>query len=110
MGNARSFWKSVFAGAIVGGAISLLNGETRKAVIHNIQKGYKGVSYAVKHPNETLDQVKETSQKLRSTIQQVGDDIAFIKEKVNELQEVTPSVVSIIKETKETFFDKEKNK
>lgn len=107
MGNTKNFWKSVFVGAIVGGAISLVNGETRKAVVHNIQKGYKELTYCLKHPNETLEQIKESSQQIRSTVQQVGDDITFIKEKVNELQEVTPSVVNIIKETKEAFCDKE---
>lgn len=107
MGNAGKFWKGIFLGALAGGAISLLDQETRKSVVDGCKKGVKEISYYATHPTEVAQQVKERTNKLRATVEQVSEDVSFIAEKVEELKEVTPSVVGIVKETKEVFSDDE---
>lgn len=108
MGKTSKFWKGVLMGALAGGAISLLDQETRKSVVDGCKKGMREISYYATHPTEVAEQVKEKTNKLRTTFEQVSEDVSFIAEKVEELKEVTPSVVGIVKETKEVFSDDER--
>ncbi|MDZ5473533.1 YtxH domain-containing protein [Bacillus sp. 31A1R] len=103
------FWKGVFFGAIAGGAVALLDRETRQAVVENCKKTSSDVSYYIKNPNEMVEQVRETTQKIKTTFEQVSEDVSFIAEKVDELREVTPAVAGIVKETKEAFTHDEVN-
>ena len=103
MSEMKNFWKGIVIGAIAGGAISLLDRPTRKAVSKNIQKTSSQVGYLVKNPSIIGDKVKETANQMRETIEQVSEDVLFIKEKVEELSEVTPQVMDMVKETKDAF-------
>jgi gas vesicle protein len=108
MGSSK-FWKGVLLGAIVGGAISLLDRTTRTSVKKNIQNTSGKIAYFAKHPQETIDTVKETSRKIRSTVEEVGEEVSFIAEKIDELRELTPQVVDIVKDTKDAFVENEFN-
>jgi gas vesicle protein len=99
MTRKNQFWKGMLLGAIAGGAISLLDKQTRQAMKENVQKA----ANIVKHPGEMTDMVKGTVAKLRTTMEQVSEDISFIVDKVDELRELTPQVSDMIKETKDTF-------
>lgn len=103
MGNTNKFWKGILLGALAGGAISLLDKETRQAVAEGVKKGTKEVSYCITHPAEIAEKVREKAQELRNTVEQVSEDVSFIAEKVEELREVTPAVASIVNDTKEAF-------
>lgn len=105
MGNTNRFWKGMLLGALAGGAISLLDKETRQAVVEGIKKGKEEVTYFITHPNEVAEQVRSKTQALRNTVEQVSEDVSFIAEKVEELKEVTPAVVGIVNDTKEAFFE-----
>lgn len=99
------FLKGIVYGAIAGGALSLLDKQTRQAMKVNVKKAYSQVSYVVRHPGEITDNVKETADKIRNTIEQVSEDISYITGKVDELRELTPQVKERVMETKSTFFD-----
>lgn len=107
MGNTNKFWTGVLLGALAGGMISLLDRDTRKAVTEGCGKTAKEISYCVTHPNEVIERIKDKADQLRSTVEQVSDDVTFIAEKVEELREVAPSVVGIVQDTKEAFFKDE---
>ncbi|MGX6444747.1 YtxH domain-containing protein [Neobacillus sp. K501] len=101
--SENKFWKGMLYGAIAGGALSLFDKNTRQMMKKNVSKVYQQVSYVVKHPSEISDQVKETAVKLKTTFEQVSDDIYYITGKVDELRELTPKVKEIVKDTQETF-------
>lgn len=105
MGNLDKFWKGVFFGAIAGGALSLLDKETRSAAAEGVRRAAHNVSYLVKHPTDFVDQIKETSYKVRRTIEDVSEDVSYIAQKVEELRTVPPQVAEIMKETKEAFVN-----
>lgn len=107
MANSKRFWKGMFIGALTGGALSLLDKETREAVKENWQKTVNVTSKLIQNPGEVRDQLKEAAQKVRTTVEQVGEDLSFIAEKVEELRETTPQVTQMLKETKETFAKKD---
>ncbi|WHY01680.1 YtxH domain-containing protein [Neobacillus sp. DY30] len=99
------FLKGMFYGALVGGALSLLDKKTRQDMKVNVKKAYEQVSYAVRHPEEITENVKEAAEKIRNAIEQVSEDISYITDKVDEIRELTPQVKEALKETKSTFTE-----
>ncbi|MEH7118160.1 YtxH domain-containing protein [Neobacillus vireti] len=109
MTRKNQFWKGMLLGAIAGGALSLLDKDTREAMKENVKKTSGRVSYIVRHPDEISEKVKGTAAKIKSTFETVNEDISFISEKVEELRELTPQVTGLLKETKETFTGNEED-
>ena len=101
------FLRGLLFGAAVGGALSLLDKQTREAMKVNVKKAYNQVSYVVQHPREITENVKETAGKIKNTIEQVSEDISYITGKVDELRELTPQVKEIVKDTKSAFSNHE---
>jgi len=107
MTRKNQFWKGMLIGAIAGGAISLLDKQTREAMKENVQKTSSKVAYIVRNPGEISEKVKGTAAKIKTTFDQVSEDISYITDKVEELKELTPQVTDILKETKDTFTENE---
>ncbi|MEH7353899.1 YtxH domain-containing protein [Neobacillus drentensis] len=107
MTRKNQFWKGMLIGAIAGGAISLLDKQTREAMKENVQKTSSKVAYIVRNPGEISEKVKGTAAKIKTTFEQVSEDISYITDKVEELKELTPQVTDILKETKDSFTENE---
>ncbi|MBB6447354.1 YtxH domain-containing protein [Bacillus benzoevorans] len=103
--SGSKFWKGVLLGAVVGGALSLFDRQTRTTVVGNCLKTKEKITYYAKHPDEAAQCMTESARKIRSTIEEVGEDISFITEKVEELRELTPQMVDIVKDTKDVLLD-----
>lgn len=103
--SSSKFWKGVIVGAVVGGALSLFDRQTRTAVFGNCRRTTEKVTYYLKHPDEAAQAVTESTRKIRSTIEDLGEDISFITEKVEELRELTPQMVDIVKDTKDVLLE-----
>jgi len=101
--SSRRFWMGMVLGALAGGAVSLLEKSTRDAVKEDFSKVSSGVAYAVKNPTELFEEIKDVANKVRSTVEQVTEDVAFITEKVEEIRDVPPQVTELVKGTKETL-------
>lgn len=98
MAKMSKFWKGILWGALAGGAVSLLDRETRQAVKESCQKTSKNISYIIKNPDEIASQVKETATKLRTTIEEVNDDLFYIVDKVGEWGKASPNRKKAAKE------------
>jgi len=103
------FWKGVFLGAVAGGALSLLDKSTRESVVTTCKKTTYEISFYVKNPGEAVNQVKEVTNKMKSTFEQVSEDVSFIAEKVEELKEGTPQVTKLFGDTKQAFFEEDQD-
>lgn len=103
MGSSKRFWMGILLGAIAGGAASLLEKSTRQAVKEDFSKVSDSVVYVIKNPNEFIEDVKDAANKVRSTVEQVTEDVAFITEKVEEMRDVPPQVTELVKGTKEAL-------
>ncbi|MCM3442652.1 YtxH domain-containing protein [Metabacillus halosaccharovorans] len=106
MTNGNKLVRGMLVGAIVGAVVSLLDKKTRDDVIttsKNISSKIKGY---VEDPTVLTNEVRETIDSVKDTVQEVSEDITFINEKVKELKETTPQVMSLIQETKERFIPK----
>ena len=82
--SKSKFWKGVLFGAIAGGALSMLDRDTRQTVVAGCQK----------------------TMRIRNTFEVVGAEVSFFAEKIDELKEVTPQVSHFVKETKDSFIEK----
>jgi gas vesicle protein len=103
MSNSNKFWKGMLWGALAGGALSLLDKETRLAMKESCVKASENVTSIIKNRGEITKQVKETALKWKTTVEEMGEDISYIASKVEELKETTPQVTKMLKETKATF-------
>ncbi|MEH7346299.1 YtxH domain-containing protein [Bacillus sp. JJ1532] len=101
------FWKGVLYGALAGGALSLLDRSTRESVTANCKKATKEVSYYVKNPGQAISEIKDMTNQIQSTFEQVSSEVSFIMEKVDELKESTTDVVELMGDTKQAFFEKD---
>ncbi|MGG1910593.1 hypothetical protein ABFY54_00160 [Priestia megaterium] len=60
----------------------------------------------IQHPELVTDTVKEKYETIRTTIEQVSEDVSFVAGKVEKLKETTPQVMEIVNDTKEAFVEK----
>lgn len=97
--------QGILLGALAGAAISMLDRYTRESAIECGKKGYYGAREVISNPDQIISQVKETSNKIRSTIESISEDVAFITNQVEVLKELPPQVTSVVKDTKEAFVD-----
>lgn len=100
MGSSNKFWLGIMIGAVTGGAISLLDKSTRQSVREDFSKVSGSVAYVIKHPQEFVDDVKDVANKVRTTVEQVTEDVAFITEKVEEIKAVPSEVSELVNEAK----------
>jgi|UPI0003F93EC0 gas vesicle protein len=103
MSGTSGFWKGILWGAIAGGTLSLLKKETRQSVLEGCKNASGNISQVMKNPGKVSGQLKTAASKLRSTVEDVVEDLSYIADKVEELKDVTPQVTEIFKETKEAF-------
>ena len=104
--KGSKLWMAILGGAAAGFAISLLDKKTRSTVMTGGQRMMSNVKSMAKDPNSVVESVKDMSGKLRTNVDQIGQDVAFISEKVDEMKEMPPQVAGVIKETKEVLVDK----
>lgn len=104
------FMQAVLLGAFAGAAISMFDKDTREATITGSKKCLSSMGALAKNPNSLINQVKEASGKMKTTIEKISEDVAFISQRVEDLKDVAPQVASVVKETKEAFVEDEENK
>ncbi|MBU8880514.1 YtxH domain-containing protein [Bacillus sp. FJAT-29790] len=103
------FWKGVIYGALAGGALSLLDKNTRQSVMKSCKKTTSEISFYVKHPDEVVSHVKEVTNKIKTTVEQVSADVSFITGKVGELRDGASQVAEFVEDTKHTFLQEDQN-
>ncbi|WP_154992314.1 YtxH domain-containing protein [Priestia megaterium] len=106
MGKRNKLVEGMVIGAIIGGAVSLFDKETRSCVIQGSKKLKDKTTTLIQHPELVTDTVKEKYETIRTTIEQVSEDVSFVAGKVEKLKETTPQVMEIVNDTKEAFVEK----
>lgn len=106
MGKRNKLVEGIVIGAIIGGAVSLFDKETRSSVIQGSKKLKDKTTTLIQHPELVTDTVKEKYETIRTTIEQVSEDVSFVAGKVEKLKETTPQVMEIVNDTKGAFVEK----
>ncbi|MBA9026516.1 MULTISPECIES: hypothetical protein [Bacillaceae] len=97
------FLKSILVGAAAGAVISLFDKTTRTSVISSGKGCIREMKSFVKNPSSVFTQVRETTEQIRTTIEQITEDAVFISQKVEELKEIPPQLAQTVIETKEAI-------
>lgn len=97
--------QGILIGALTGAAISMLDRNTRESVIACSKKRYQQVKEIVENPEIITEQVKETSDRIRTTFETITEEVAFIAEQVDVLKQLPNQLATTEKETKEVFED-----
>lgn len=101
----NKFGMYMLLGALVGGVISLCDRSTREQVLKKSKGIASGITFYSKNPDVLKLKVQEKTEKYQSIYEQFSDDASYIKEKVDELKQLTPQVKELVIDTKETFTE-----
>ncbi|MGG3448653.1 hypothetical protein [Domibacillus aminovorans] len=104
MGKSK-FFVSVAVGAAVGGVIALLDRNTR----NEMSSWAQYLVALAKDPEQLTASSRELIDRATTTAQKINEDVAFIKDKVDNLKELTPEVKELVNETKTTFLPEGQN-
>ncbi|WP_010677803.1 YtxH domain-containing protein [Bacillus timonensis] len=106
MAKRNKMVEGMVIGAVLGAAISLVDKETREQFLHTSKRVGKKCVDVMKNPQGYTELVKDQFNVVRSTIEQVAEDVRIVTSKVNEIVETTPEIVETVKETKNTISNK----
>lgn len=101
----NKFGMYILFGALLGGAVSLLDGSTRRQVVSKSKKMVSNITFYSKNPDILKSKAQEKAEKYQSIYEQFADDASFLKEKVDELKQLTPQVKELVVDTKDTFTE-----
>ena len=101
--SEHKFYKGILYGAVLGGALSLLDKQTRDAVMNKSRVIRNEISYYSKNREELKTTLEDQMNKWKAIYDQFNSDAKYLSNKVNEVKEITPQVKNLLAETKETF-------
>ena len=101
--SESKFVKGVLCGAVLGGALTMLDRKTRDSVMNRSRMVRNEIKYYNKNRDELKKMIDQQVNKWQSVYNQFSSDAKYISQKVNEVKEITPQVKSLVSETKDTF-------
>ncbi|MDG4658008.1 hypothetical protein P6P90_14225 [Ectobacillus antri] len=99
--------RNIAIGVAVGAAVTMLKKSNREKVAQNVRNVKTKVDEIRQNPAPLKARVKETVQAVSENGKGVAA-LGMVKEKVNELQKLTPIVVETLKETRDIFTEKKR--
>ncbi|MFJ5772235.1 YtxH domain-containing protein [Psychrobacillus sp. NPDC093180] len=101
--SESKFVKGVVCGALIGGALTMLDNKTRNAVVQKTNSLGRQIKYYSTNRQELKATLEEQVTKWKSFYEQINSDATYISQKVNEVKEMTPQVKTLLTDTKEAF-------
>lgn len=108
--SSSKFVKGMMIGALIGGAITLLDKDTRRDLAQKSKKVGANVKKSLSNPKETIQKVQMRAEHFRQIYHEMNDDIRFIAEKAVELKEAGEEAAKLVEETKNEFKNKQNQK
>ncbi|SES42832.1 hypothetical protein [Psychrobacillus sp. OK032] len=101
--SESKFVKGVVYGALIGGALTMLDNKTRNAVVQKSNSIGRQIKYYSTNRQELKTTIEDQLMKWKSFYEQINSDATYISQKVNEVKEMTPQVKTLLTDTKEAF-------
>ncbi|MEK3976455.1 MULTISPECIES: YtxH domain-containing protein [unclassified Psychrobacillus] len=101
--SESKFVKGILYGAILGGALTMLDRKTRDSVMNQSRRVRNEIKYYNKNRDELKQTIEQQVTKWQSVYNQFTSDAKYISQKVNEVKEITPQVKTLVTDTKDTF-------
>jgi gas vesicle protein len=103
--NGNKVGKFILIGAFAGLIISMFDRSSRHRVMNKSKGLMSDVSFYSRNTDLLKWKVQEKTEKLQLVYEQLSEDLAYIKEKVDELKTLTPQVKELVMDTKDTFVE-----
>lgn len=101
----NKFGKFILLGALAGAVTSLFDRSTREQLMYTSRSLISDVRFYSRNPDVVKMKVQEKSEKYKSLYDQLSEDAAYLKEKVDELKELSPQVKGLVVDTKDAFTE-----
>lgn len=101
--SESKFFKGVVCGALIGGALTMLDEKTRNVVVQKSNSIGRQIKYYGTNRQELKTIIEDQVTKWKSFYEQINSDATYISQKVNEVKEMTPQVKTLLTDTKEAF-------
>lgn len=101
--SENKFLKGILCGAVVGGALTMLDRKTRDSVMNKTRYIRNEIQYYSKNREELKTNIEHQITKWKSVYDQFSSDAMYLTEKVNEAKEITPQVKTLLTYTKDAF-------
>ncbi|WP_277586216.1 YtxH domain-containing protein [Psychrobacillus antarcticus] len=101
--SENKFVKGIICGAVVGGALTMLDRKTRDSVMNKTRYMRNEIQYYNKNREELKTNMQQQVTKWKSIYDQFSSDAMYLTEKVNEAKEITPQVKTLLTDTKDAF-------
>jgi len=95
--------KGILYGALIGGAVTMLDRKTRDAVINKSRFVRNEIQYYSKNREELKTTIESQVSKWKAFYEQFASDATYLSQKVNEVKEITPQVKTLLTDTKDAF-------
>jgi gas vesicle protein len=99
----NKLFKGIVCGAVIGGALTMLDKNTRNTVVNKTKYAKKQMQYYSKNREELKTTIQNQVTKWKSFYEQFASDATYISQKVNEVKVMTPQVKTLLTDTKEAF-------
>ncbi|MEI4770188.1 YtxH domain-containing protein [Psychrobacillus sp. FJAT-51614] len=95
--------KGIMCGALLGGAITMLDRKTRDSVMNKSRYIRNEIVYYSKNREELKTTIESQVTKWKAFYDQFSSDAKYLSQKVNEVKEMTPQVKTLLTDTKDAF-------
>ena len=106
MGKSK-FFKGIVLGAMVGGALTLLDKNVRKEMVRYGKNAGRQIKNAVINPTETIDAIHGKVTVFRQSLADLNEDVQFIIEKANEMKKLSKETIHVLSEAKDSSTGEE---
>ena len=103
MMSENKLGKGILYGALIGGAVTMLDRKTRDAVINKSRYVRNEIQYYSKNREELKTTIESQVEKWKAFYEQFASDATYLSQKVNEVKEITPQVKTLLTDTKDAF-------
>lgn len=101
--SETKLFKGIMYGALLGGAITMMDRKTRDSVMNKSRYIRNEIVYYSKNREELKTNIESQVTKWKAFYDQFSSDAKYISQKVNEVKEMTPQVKTLLTDTKDAF-------
>jgi methyl-accepting chemotaxis protein len=99
--TSSKFWKGLVIGAMVGGAVTLLDKKVRKQVAEDSKRVGRKIKDVVSHPQKTVECIQNKVNQFTQAYRNISEDLQFISEKATEIKKLSQNTIETVQELKQ---------
>lgn len=103
--SSSKFGGFIILGALVGAAVSMFDRSTREQLTKKSKELASEIKYYSKNREILKLKLQDKTLKIQTIYEQLADDAAYLRARVEELKVLTPQVKELVMDTKDAFVE-----